>query len=784
MRLLLAADKLNSPYYKFARQALDGFSVSVPKVTYGLISLYVSHAKKINADAIVLSNDKILSKLVYQQTGKLEDCSSNDWAGSCFVVDGMKIIITTNFKQCLTTPTGKFKVRWYVHKHLKNLIPSCPVFEWCKLTPNNIESEYKIFQEALYIAVDIETKRIPVNEPLYYKMLEEGKPVKGLAARMPFQTASGGNSKNKGLCVPYMDMLSYCGLFKDSNGKLYSKSVVLEIKSMSDIYWMRKFNNLEAPKIMQNGGYDCTYFIRYGAPLYNYVCDTFHFMHSWYAELPRTLKFIASLFVKDYEFWKDEMSSNRLEYNAKDTYYTLWSWVFMVKLAPQWAKDNYLIEFRKIFPCITCGLEGFLVDKVEQMNLMDKYEAKREKALASLQKICWPSFNPNSSVQVKSLMNALSTVKYKNADEKALKKWAESDELSLRIAELILEVRGATKKIGTYLQSDLFEGRLLYEINAGGTDTGRLASKASNLWVGNQIQNQDNELRTMYIADTGWVIANCDGSQAESRTTAYISEDATLITTVETAKDFHTRNASLFFGIPEDEIVSVVYESITQEDGTEVQVPKLDEMGNQIKDKSLRDLSKRVNHGSNYNMAEFTLSQTMGRKNVLKAKELLKLPASYGIMKTCTFLLQSFENTYPDVKGKYYDEVIEEIRITGKLVGPTGWTRYCFETPSRAKADKLALNKYVAHGPQSLSSLIVDEAMFDFWYEYQIKQNIIRLKAPVHDEVVYMVKPENYNITKPALSELLSRPVMVRGRKMVIPNDGGGCDVCWGKIKD
>ena len=126
MRLLLAADKLNSPYYKFARQALDGFSVSVPKVTYGLISLYVSHAKKINADAIVLSNDKILSKLVYQQTGKLEDCSSNDWAGSCFVVDGMKIIITTNFKQCLTTPTGKFKVRWYVHKHLKNLVPSCP----------------------------------------------------------------------------------------------------------------------------------------------------------------------------------------------------------------------------------------------------------------------------------------------------------------------------------------------------------------------------------------------------------------------------------------------------------------------------------------------------------------------------------------------------------------------------------------------------------------------------------------------------------------------------------
>lgn len=772
MRIMLVADKNNSRYYGQAKQVLDGHTVMVPKASFNILSLYIKNAKQNRVDAIILSHCLLLSKLVKQKLGKdvlLKQGNrtltpSANWAGAMFEVEGVKVIISRPFKQLVTIPYAKFLLRWYTNKHLNPRFVGTPPMHWCNLNHHNIQGEYELFQNALYIAVDIETKKTPISEVRAEALRAKGHNLSGIYALMN-PKSSGKNYVN---CIPEMDMIGYCGLFRREDGSLYSKSIVLTISSMEDIYWMRKFNSLSAPKITQNGGYEASYLIRYNAPLKNWLCDTFHFMHSWYAELPRTLDFITSLFISDYEYWKDEMASNREEYNAKDTHNTLWCWVLMVNMAPQWAKDNYLIEFRKVFPAITSGLEGFKVDEKERDRLREHHTKLKNKAEESLSKICWPYFNAGSAKQVLTLLNAMSVVKYKSSDDKALRKFSEQGPLCAKIAELITSYREHSKKLSTYINSRLFEGRLLYEVNHGGTDTGRAASKASNFWVGTQIQNQDNSLRSMYVADDGWVIANCDGSQAESRCTAYISEDPTLIDSVENAPDFHTRNASLFFGIPEDEIVQNIY----------------DEEGNFVgKDKALRTLSKRVNHGSNYNMGASVLLETMGISNVLNAKHLLNLPQHYSLIDVCKYLLGTFNDTYPLVKGKYYDEVIEEIRITSRLVGPTGWTRYCFELPSKT-GNKPVLNKYVAHPPQSLSVMLVDEAEFDFWYEWQIKKNKVRLKAQVHDEVVFQVRPEDDKEARKALSKLLARPVEVRGRTMVIPNDGGNSSVCWGDLKD
>lgn len=793
MRLMLVADKYNARFYGVARNTIEGHTITYPKAHYSVLAMYVDNAKRNNIDAIILSNDVLLAKLVKKQTGKDVPLKnnrgkpthpSNNWAGACFVVEGIKIIISLPFSQLVKRPYAPFLLRWYCNKHLDHKFPkpTSPVPSngegYTVLRPYNVQEYYEMFKDALYIAVDIETQKQPVSELALQRLRDIGKPVDGISAKMKLTKGS----KKLVEAAPIIDMIGYCGLFKDEDGNYFSHSIVLHIETMDDIKWMRAFNKLEAPKICQNGGYEGTYLIRYNAPLYNWLCDTFHYMHCWYAELPRTLDFIASMFLTNFQYWKDEIESKRAEYNAKDTYVTLWSWIFMVNLSPQWAKDNYLIEFRKCFPAITSGLEGFKIDADERARLREQYQTSKDATLASLEKILWEGFNPSSPAQVLTVMNAFSLTRFKSSDEKAMRRFSEQGPLQAHIVELILRYRGDAKKLSTYINATEFDGRLLYEINHGGTDTGRAASKASNLWVGTQIQNIDNSLRTMYIADDGYLIANCDGSQAESRTTAYLSEDEVLMDTVETAPDFHTRNASLFFGIPEDEIVKPVYETVVR-GGVEVQIPKLDDEGKPIKDKSIRTLSKRVNHGANYNMGAAVLLETMGMRNVFQAKEILNLPKHYGAIAVCNYLLQTFSDTYPDVKGKYYDEVIEEIRITSMLRGPTGWTRYCFEVPSKQR-NKPVLNKYVAHPSQSLSVMMVDEAEFDFWYEWQIKRGIVRLKAQVHDEVVYMVKPEHYEQTKPALAKLMARPVEVKGRTLVIPNDGGSADPCWGNLKD
>src|SRR5690606_13404141 len=121
-------------------------------------------------------------------------------------------------------------------------------------------------------------------------------------------------------------MVGYAMLLRDSStGELYSKTGVLNINDMLDIDYMRKLNDTTAPKVMQNGQYDCSYFLRYNAPVRNYLYDTFIAMHSWYVELSRDLAFITSLFDKRSRYWKDEITRSSELYNAKDCHNTLWS---------------------------------------------------------------------------------------------------------------------------------------------------------------------------------------------------------------------------------------------------------------------------------------------------------------------------------------------------------------------------------------------------------------------------------------------------------------------------
>src|SRR5690606_21352936 len=133
---------------------------------------------------------------------------------------------------------------------------------------------------------------------------------------------------------------------------------------------------------------------------------------------------------------------------------------------------------------------------------------------------------------------------------------------------------------------------------------GRLASTESSFWCGLQIQNipQGKAVKGWIEADEGWEFAGGDYAQSEARCVGYLSGCTALIDLVESDKDYHSWNAHKFFGVPYEEV-----------------------------DKPLRNLSKRVNHGSNYNMGAAVLLDTMGPKNVAEARILLKLPARWTL---------------------------------------------------------------------------------------------------------------------------------------------------------
>lgn len=567
---------------------------------------------------------------------------------------------------------------------------------------------------------------------------------------------------------------SYTGLTRA--GK--SVTFVVPVNGMEGILCIRRLNALKPPKIMQNGQYDCTYFLVFNAPVENYLYDTYNLAHCLFPELPRDLSFISSFFLLNYRYWKSDAGTNLYMYNGKDTHNTLWAFFGMIFYilhhGDTYALKNYVTEFPKIFPCLHCGLEGAAIDLAEREVLKSRAQKDYDEALAKLHRWLGCAYNPSSPVQTVKLLNAFG-FKATSSDDKTLQKFKEASPLHEPLVAQIVLCRERKKAIGTYYEFELKANRLLYQLDPGKTDTGRLASKKSNLWCGTQIQNIPGYAKSMVVADKGFTLFEIDNSQSESRCTAYMSQDLQLINNVETSPDFHCSNGSMFFGIPFEELFSVM--------GYCEYPPKPKTKGEVIHVllKPIRNLSKRVNHGANYNMGPEVLWETMGTKEVLNAAKLLGL-ATTDPRKICKYLLDRFDATYPRIRGEWYAEVIREAVTTGRLIGPTGWTRRTFLRPDKSKLD---LNSLVAHGPQSLSVMLVNEAFFKVWLAQLTKYSgKLRLKAQIHDSIFGQIaEGHEEEISNFISTTMREQSVEIHGRHMVIPNDISCGKFRWSELK-
>jgi len=564
-----------------------------------------------------------------------------------------------------------------------------------------------------------------------------------------------------------------------SKGMIRTHSIVLDFHKdpMRKLKMMRRLNATKSPAIMQNGQYDACYFLRFNAPVYAWLFDTYNMHNCLYPEFDKDLSFLARTYLHGVAHWKEMAGYNKLEYNARDTHNTLWAWLgilWHIKCTrATYAIINYHIQFPKVFPALHCAMEGILVD-VEKMNKLYTEKIEQHERLCDRLNFLFGAtkFNPGSSQQVIKLMKGLEfqpslnvKTKKESSDTKELQRWAEAHPLYEHLVTMLRQARLAKKAASTYFAQELIGNRTLYHIDPAGTDSGRMASKKSNFWCGGQVQNQPGYAKVMYMADEGFHLAEIDKKQSESFCTGYLSQDTNLLHVLHTSKDFHCSNAELFFGIPFDELFSVAEMKVLRKD--------------------IRTVAKRVNHGANYNMGAFVLWTTMGTKAVFEAARLLKLPRNYTPMRICDYLLSCFDKAYPRIKGKWYAEVIDEVRTTGKLVGPTGWTRRTFLQPMKGgKPNKLAINSIVAHHPQSLSAMLVNDAFFEAW-KLQITKypRDMRMKATIHDSLFFQYRIGHEHIVSEVQQIMDKQVVTVHGRVMQIGTDVNMGVTTWGAMK-
>ena len=722
-------------HYLFClRQSLAGEQVRVNLNPVDMLSEVAMLCKGQGIKYVVTTQKSLISKLC--STASAKDQTIDNYQGNLLYDSKHDIhfLIVSPLKQTQTIPHGQFLLDRYCSKITKpGRWIDTDEFNWELLgSGDSYESALFCITNSILVAIDIETRKDLSMSCVSYTCLL-GVTAKGMQTRT--------------FVVPLPYKLS----IEDYEYR-YS--------------YMAKFNATTTPKVGQNFKYDISYLHRYHCPVTNWLWDTMAMHHSYYCELPKDLGTISSFYLRSSVFWKNEGDSGNeydlYQYNAQDTWNTLWVMLAWLAEAPKYARDNYLLEFPVLIPCVLSEATGLLVDKdkFEEIRLAKTAEAQRERLELGLN-LATPNFNPGSPKQVKQLLTIIGCKDLAaSSDDKTLKKVAYRHPYNEFLVDKITAYRKAAKLVSTYLKEDkIFRGRILYGLSPYGTDTGRLSSKSHNFWTGLQIQNIPREggIKEFMIADPGFLIGEADYAQNESRTTGYITGDTVLIDNVESDLDFHKSNASMFFG--------VAYAAVT---------------------KDLRQLAKPVNHGANYNMGPEVLVDTMGLINIFKASHMLGLPSNYTARQVGQYLLGCFAKTYKIVTNDYKTWVRYQVETHRLLIGATGWTRYCFGNPSKSKP---SLNAYIAHSPQSLGAMLLNTAYVRVFNEVWIPHhNNFKLCAQIHDSILFQYR-EGHEYLADMVAVCMTNETKVtdikgKARTMIVPVDLSIGGKSWQDSKD
>lgn len=746
------ADIAYVPRLKTLVRTAAVYVITEPILTLAEVETY---CKKRGITGVFTTSQVLLSKLMPTKEWTRSLPSLENYAGSYFKTSsGLEIVAINPLEQLLTIPYSTFVTEKYISKLTAPQewealrLPTLNEFNWTLVTSTNFESTYDYLSDCDYITVDIET----IKDPLTIT------------------------------CV------GFAGIKFSATG-ISINCFVIPFDSEYNLFSIRKISELKVPKILQNGKYDINYLMRYNIILWGYMWDTATMMHCLYSELPKDLAFLSAFFIRDGRYWKDLAKTDDLEqyykYNALDTWSTSLVFLSWIQQAPDWAKRNYLAEFPINFPCILSELTGIKRDMkaLEEVRTAKNIEiAKTQTKLENL--IGVPGFNPNSPKQCKLLLEVLGC---KDSPLAVRKQWDSSDEkhitkasylhpLNNHILSNILTIRGARKLVSTYLSTKEdksgakeFNGRILYSLIPHGTDTGRLASREHHFWCGLQLQNipRGPEVKSTLVADNDFLFGEADLEQAESRDTAYIAGDESLIKAVSSTSDFHSINASSFFGIP----YAKIFDNNTRK----------------VLDKKLRDLAKRVNHGANYNMGANTLIDTMGLQKIYEARKLLNLPSTWSATQIAEHLLKTFHKTYAGIAGNYYTGMVHQLITTRLLTSKAkhiahkqdewsascynaelwyklsaGWTRKCFGSPDK---NKLHLNAYIAHEPQSLNAMTLNKAYMRVFYEIALHPEHgknFKLIGQIHDSIPHQYRNGHEYLSK-KVAECMEIPVTIEG---------------------
>lgn len=566
---------------------------------------------------------------------------------------------------------------------------------------------------------------------------------------------------------------------------------------------LKKINaNHESRFIFHNGQYDGSYLVRYGIPTTNYLWDTMHMWHSLYCELPKSLKFVTSFANDYYRYWKDEIGGGEDDekgskdksripltpqgierywrYNALDTYNTMCCFIYQLSLMARlpYSVTNYSREFGLQMFYLLVGYKGFRTIKSRLDQIVHDKFVEEKKELNRLR--YWlgePSFNPNSSAHKADLFYSIlgaEPVKIhgkltKSTDKVALGQLQYQHPLIKRFVDQLHKITIPNKFITDFSDCKLDNGRMLYSLNASGTNTSRAGSSASPFWIGRNMQNISPVVRESMVADSGYILFDVDYSQSDNYFVAYESEDPKCIEVVCDPRDTHCIHTAHFFKKSYEEVYNDPHKK--------------------AKD-SLRSCTKKIVHGCNYSMQARTMYMNicaeLGKEALFRAAEALgysepwSLPDS-KLIEVCEKLRQSYFDLYPHLRTWDKRLISECLEAGGLLTTAFGFTRRFFGNYVADAAIQRQMSSLKGQGGTAGN---INRAMYQYYYgrgdgRPSLYSRGLIILLQVHDSLVGEVPLGKMELLD-ELIDIMEQPIMVKNREMHVPVE---CDVgfTWSK---
>lgn len=348
------------------------------------------------------------------------------------------------------------------------------------------------------------------------------------------------------------------------------------------------------------------------------------------------------------------------------------------------------------------GLKKFLVELEDKISILE----------SDIYNIAGEKFNINSPKQLgvilfeKLELPVLKKTKTGySTDAEVLEQLADRHE----IVSKILEFRQMIKLKSTYAEGLLHvinpvSGKIHSSFNQTVTVTGRISSTEPNLQNIPIKLEMGRKIRKVFIpSNDNFLLLDADYSQIELRVLAHITNDENMISAFENNEDIHTSTASKVFGVPKEEVTSI-----------------------------MRSRAKAVNFGIVYGIGDFSLSKDLG----VTRKEARKY-------------IDEYLNNYPNIR-QYMQDIVLQGKENGFVSTLFNRRRYLPELKSsnfniRSFGERIAMNAPI----QGSAADIIKIAMVKVFNELQGRNLKSRLVLQVHDELIIEThKDEQFEVAE------------------------------------